>query len=296
MTGLTGAGLRAETISLNPVADTTLIELAPTNNLGGAPIVNAGTTQNLTRNRGLFRFELKGQVPPGSLIARADFILEVTGDPKDGFNPSAFGLHRLFKPWGEGDKSSPDPVHPGQGALATAGEATWNDRFALTTNAWAAPGGAATNDYAPDPSAEVEVYGIGDSPYTFSSTPDLVADVQAWLDDPASNFGWMLICQAESFNFTARRFASREDPARAPLLIIEYFPPTIDLPGITNGQFAFSFAARSNQAYTVEFLACLSSSDTWSTLTNLPPQPEATHFLFSDPVTNGQRYYRLRLP
>jgi hypothetical protein len=47
---------RAEVVVLTPVADTTLVEAAPTNNLGGMPFVNAGTTQTFTRNRGLFRF------------------------------------------------------------------------------------------------------------------------------------------------------------------------------------------------------------------------------------------------
>src|SRR6476660_1094129 len=120
--------MRADTAVLTASADTTLIETAPDNNLGGAPIVNSGTTQNFTRNRGLFRFDFTGQIPPGSHITRVDFIVEVTGQPKDDFTPSSFGLHRVLRAWGEGDKVSPDPSHPGQGAPATAGEATWLDR------------------------------------------------------------------------------------------------------------------------------------------------------------------------
>src|SRR5438094_242084 len=148
MLGLQDAALLAESIVLTPVADTTLIETAPDNNLGGALIVNAGTTQNYTRNRGLFRFEVAGLIPRGSRITKVDFVLEVTGEPKDGFSPSSFGLHRVLKPWGEGDKRSPEPAHPGQGAPATTNEATWNFRFAFTPNSWTIPGGAATNDYS----------------------------------------------------------------------------------------------------------------------------------------------------
>jgi len=291
------AGLgRAEFVILTSVADTTLIETEPGNNLGGAAIVDSGTTQNFTRNRGLFRFDFTGQIPPGSRITKADFVVEVTGQPKEGQNASSFGLHRVLKPWGEGDKTSPDPIHPGLGAAATAGEATWTHRFAFTTNLWAVPGGAATNDYVPEPSAESFVYGLGDSPYTFVSTPRLVADVQAWVDDPATNFGWMLICQSEEVNFTARRFASREDAGREPDLVIEYVPPRIDLPAVSNGQFAFAFAAQSNQSYTVEFLPSLSQSNNWSTLTNFAAQPASTNFILSDSITAGQRFYRLRLP
>jgi hypothetical protein len=43
--------LRAETIALNPVADTTLIEIASEANLGGAGFFNAGTAGNGFRNR-----------------------------------------------------------------------------------------------------------------------------------------------------------------------------------------------------------------------------------------------------
>jgi len=291
--------MRAQSIILTSVADTTLIESAPDNNLGGASMVNAGTTQTSlppNRNRGLFRFDLTGQLPRGSRIARVDFVVEVTGQPKDGFASSSFGLHRVLKPWGEGAKMSPEPTHPGLGAPATAGEATWNCRFALSTNNWTIPGGAATNDFAAEVSAETVIYGIGDSPYTFFSTPALVADAQTWLDDPATNFGWMLICQAEQANFTARRFASREDTGRAPYLVIEYAPPTIDLVSVTNRQLSFSFGARANLEYGVEFRAGLSPSDDWSLLTNYPAQPNATNRIFSEPITDGQRFYRLHLP
>ena len=288
--------VRSESVTLTSLADTTLIETEPGNNLGGAIIVNSGTTQNFTRNRGLFRFDFMGQIPPGSRITRADFVVEVTGQPKEEQNASSFGLHRVLKPWGEGDKTSPDPIHPGLGAPATAGEATWTHRFAFTTNIWAVPGGAATNDYVPELSSETFVYGLGDSPYTFVSTPRLVTDVQAWVDDPARNFGWMLISQSEELNFTARRFASREDTGREPYLVIEYAPPKIDSPTIANGRFTFSFAVQSNQNYIVEFLPSLLPSNNWSTVTNFVAQPASTNLIVSGPISGGQRFYRLRLP
>jgi hypothetical protein len=287
----------AELISLTPTADTTLIETEPGNNLGGAAIVNSGTTQNFTRNRGLFRFDFTGQIPAGSQITRSDFVVEVTGQPKEEQRASSFGLHRVLKPWGEGDKNSPDPIHPGLGAPATAGDATWNHRFAFTTNTWTIPGGAASNDYSPELSAETFVYGLGDSPYTFLSTPRMVADLQAWVDDPATNFGWMLISQSEETNFTARRFASREDPGREPYLVIEYEPPPrIDFITVTNGMVNLAFTARVSQAYAVEFRPSLLASDNWSTLTNFPAQPFSTNLTATDPITDGRRFYRLRLP
>jgi hypothetical protein len=295
--GLYICHIRAESVSLTSAADTTLIETEPGNNLGGAVIVNSGTTQNFTRNRGLFRFDFTGRIPPGSRITKADFVVEVTGQPKEEQRSSSFGLHRVLKPWGEGDKTSPDPIHPGLGAPATAGDATWNYRFAFTTNTWTIPGGAASNDYLPELSAEAFVYGLGDSPYTFVSTPRLVADVQAWVDDPATNFGWMLICQSEETNFTARRFASREDAGREPFLVIEYTPPPrIDFITVTNEKVNLAFTALASQAYAVEFRPSFFASDHWSTLTNFPAQLFATNLTVTDPITEGRRFYRLRLP
>src|SRR2546429_4585025 len=111
MLGLTGSvalglqlpTLQADSAVLPSVADTTLIENAPDYNLGGALIVNAGTTQTFTRNRGLFRFDFAGRIPRGCRVAKVDFVLEVTGQPKEEQMSSSFGLHRVLQPWGEGN-------------------------------------------------------------------------------------------------------------------------------------------------------------------------------------------------
>ena len=62
--------------------------------------------------------------------------------------------------------------------------------------------------------------------YTFSSTPQLVADVQDFIDNPANNFGWIIIGD-ENFSGTAKRFDSREisDPTLRPMLTVEFSPP-----------------------------------------------------------------------
>lgn len=50
----------------------------------------------------------------------------------------------------------------------------------------------------------------------------MVADVQGWLDNPASNFGW-LVKGNEARPTTAKRFNSRQnkDPASSSLLIMD---------------------------------------------------------------------------
>lgn len=48
----------------------------------------------------------------------------------------------------------------------------------------------------------------------------MIADVQAWLDNPASNFGWLVLGD-ETGIATAKRFDTRES-ASPPVLTIAY--------------------------------------------------------------------------
>ncbi|MCI0744154.1 MAG: PEP-CTERM sorting domain-containing protein, partial [Verrucomicrobia subdivision 3 bacterium] len=110
----------------------------------------------------------------------------------------------------------------GMGGPAAPGDATWLHRFAFS-DFWAAPGGAPGIDFNPTYSSAALIFGL-DS-YQFEGTLDMINDVQSWLDNPGTNFGWMLMTSSEELPFTGRRFASREDPNGAgPLLFVEYEP------------------------------------------------------------------------
>jgi hypothetical protein len=208
-------------VSLTPSHDATLIEVKPDNNNGGQGWVNAGTTQNDTRNRGLFQWDLTGVIPADAIILSACVTFEVIKDPGCGIANSSFSLYRMLQSWGEGNKVALDNGG-GQGAPATAGEVTWNNRF-FGGAKWAAPGGLAGVDFALSPSASQNIYDVGRSPYNFPSGSELVADVQFWVSHPESNFGWMLMTDDEETPFTARQFASREDPlGRGPILTVDF--------------------------------------------------------------------------
>jgi hypothetical protein len=210
---------KAESAVLTPSADASLIEVSPNNSAGGSGFFLSGTTQNRTMNRALLQFDIASAIPAGSQITSVGLQLEVTRQPSDGFEASLFGLHRMLRSWGEGGTVVTE--NPGGlGAPAGPGDATWAHRFAFDTP-WAMPGGAAGTDFAPTFSSSTIIYGV--DVYNFEGTLDMIADVQAWLDNPGTNFGWMLKSQSEELPFTARRFASREDPNGAgPLLFIEY--------------------------------------------------------------------------
>lgn len=209
--------LWAETISLNPTADTTLHENSPDNNLGGNVNFISGAGNNGARNRALVQFDIAGTIPAGSIIDSVS--LELTLVAAAAGPGSTFTLHRVLQSWGEGGKSG------NQGEAATEGEATWNARF-FSETLWSTPGAAAPDDFSSSASAALLMSGVGQ--YEFQSTAGLVADVQAWLDDPGANFGWILISDAEGTAQTTRRFASREDALGVPVLHVAY---TIPEPG-----------------------------------------------------------------
>src|SRR5690349_8288537 len=78
--------------NLVPIADTMLSQNYPSNNFGGLGFANSGTTQNLTRNRALFKFDVAGAIPAGAKIQNASLVLAITRTPADGFTFSDFGL------------------------------------------------------------------------------------------------------------------------------------------------------------------------------------------------------------
>ena len=290
--GLGFCALRAGAVSLRliPSADTSLIEIAPTNNNGGQAWLLSGKIQNdVYRDRALMKFDLSA-LPTNAIVLSAAVTLEVTRQPGDGLANAPFGLYRMLRPWGEGDKVA--TTVPGQGMPATAGEATWFCSF-YPTNEWTAPGGASGVDYADIESAFQFIYGTGQSPYRLESTPELVADVQSWVNNAQSNFGWMLLCDDEATPFTARRFGSREDSAAPPILEIEYLvPPYIASASRPGDQFHLSFTTWPGQSYRVEFRDSLSAG-AWQTLTNLGLASSTAPVLITDPVIGPQRFYRV---
>jgi hypothetical protein len=289
---LWGWGLPALAVlqtNLPSVADTTLSETYPSNNLGGLAQVNSGVTQNGGRNRGLYRFDIAGSIPAGAKILSADLVLEVELVPSGGVPFADFDLHRVLQPWGEGSGTSAR----GYGAPALTNEADWFDRFAYTTNAWSAPGGAPTNDYTAASSATQTIYGPDNSPYTFGPNAQLAADVQLWLDQPQTNFGWMLICADEVTFWSARRFGSRENTSLPPRLELQYLvPPRIDQAQQVGNQFNLSFLALPGQNYMVLFSASLPAT-AWQPLANVEPPDVVTRVLVIDPMTTTQRFYRV---
>ena len=208
-----------ESVELVAVKDNTLYEdAAGARSNGSGEYLFVGATNTPSLRRALVAFDVSGTVPAGATVTavRLTFVLSKASS----FDPHQVSLHRALADWGEGDSDA--LVNEGNGASAAPGDATWLDRF-FDTETWQNEGG----DFAAEPSARLVVAGFdrraGFGPYTWSSTDALVADVQAWLDDPASNFGWAVI-GVEEGQRTSKRFNSRENKnlELRPVLTVEY--------------------------------------------------------------------------
>jgi len=206
--------VRADSISLGSSADATLIE-EPTAEyaLGGAYNVYAGRIGDnggATIRRGLMRFNFSA-IPAGSTITSVTLRLYMSQTQS---GSQSIGLHRCSLPWVEGTAFA----FGGAGTSAGIGDSTWNYQVYPTTP-WPTPGGV----FSSTPSATKSVSSVGF--YTWSSTAALVADVQGWINNPASNQGWV-IKGNEALPTTVKRFESREAAANQPLLVVNYLPPS----------------------------------------------------------------------
>lgn len=203
----------ADSISLGSAADATLIQ-EPTGEyaLGAAYNVYAGRIGDnggATIRRGLMRFNFNA-IPAGSTITSVTLRLYMSQTQSGSQN---VGLHRCSLPWTEGTAFA----FGGAGTNAGIGDSTWNYQV-YPTIPWPTPGGA----FAATASATKAVSAVGF--YSWSSTTALVADVQSWVNNPASNYGWVLKGN-EAASTTVKRFESREAAANQPLLVVNYVPP-----------------------------------------------------------------------
>ncbi len=163
--------------------------------------------------RGLIAFDIASNIPPGSIINGVTLTLYMSRSK--GNTTHTVGLHTALLDWGE--STSHASGEEGAGGSAATGDATWVHTF-YDTQLWATAGG----DFVPTPSAATSVGNNGN--YSWSSS-GLIADLQMWVDDPSSNFGWVLVGN-EAANTTAKRFNSRTstDLNRRPKLTIDYIP------------------------------------------------------------------------
>lgn len=197
---------------VTPTKDNTLYEstTGDTSNGAGDYFFVGTTARSASIRRGLLFFDLSGKVPVSATIVSATLQLHMS---KTSGGQSDVALRRVVKEWGQGTSNANSDE--GRGATAATGDATWLHTL-FNTTLWQTAGG----DFLPTTTATIPVVDVNF--YRWSS-PGLVADVQRWLTNPSSNFGWVLVGN-EAESGTAKRFDSRENPVAAnrPQLIIIY--------------------------------------------------------------------------
>lgn len=181
---------------------------------GAGPAFFVGRVGNFggfTLRRGVIAFDLSS-IPAGATVTGASLQLYMQQTVS---GTQTVQLRRLLADWGEGTSFSLG----GQGAPAGDDDATWFHTF-FPDAQWTTPGG----DFVSTATASAPVGGVGF--YTWSSAA-MADDIQSWVDDPAGNFGWIVIGN-EANTQTAKKFDSRQGtvPERQPALTITYLPPS----------------------------------------------------------------------
>jgi hypothetical protein len=176
----------------------------------------AGVTRRGAIRRALIAFDIGGAIPAGATVQ--DVSLHMMLSQTTALDEPVT-LYRVETAWNEGTADA--DFNEGKGGPAGAGDPTW-----LGTGIGDAQWTAAGGDFA---SAESSTTSVGNKglPYDWTS-PGMIADAQAWLDDPASNNGWVLLGNEDGTR-TAKRFDSNDNfsgfpEITPPVLTITYLP------------------------------------------------------------------------
>lgn len=207
----------SQTLIFNPVADNTIFSENTGNSNGAGAnffVGEVGGSGGFGKRRALIKFNVSA-IPAGSVVTGVSLQVFCTNVPP-GSAANTVELHNCQAAWGEGTSSG-----LGSGAAATLNDATWNCSFANggggCSSSWSIAGGTF------DPAISSSVTVIASGNYTFPGSAKMIADVQSWINAPATNAGWLLKGN-ETTPLTARGFYSREGNATASVLTVTFNP------------------------------------------------------------------------
>jgi len=294
--------LAQTTVVLPAAKDNTLYESptgAASNGQGGFTFVGRLANRGGGElRRTLTQYDIAGTVPAGATITRAELTLTMD---RTRTGATDISMHRVTSDWGEG--TSDAPGREGQGTASTTDDATWIHAF-FGGAMWGAPGG----DFTAAGSSTASVAGNGD--YTWLN---LVADAQDMLDNPGTNYGWILIGDEANLQ-TAKRFESRNvgniakpidrlnDIQRAvPGLLIEYNALPVELDrwtaGVDNGTVNLAWTTLSesdNSGFEVQTLINNSFEAIGFVSGNGDSRVQNDYLFSHRPVGPGKHFYRLK--
>jgi hypothetical protein len=180
--------------------DTTLSSWEPTRNLGNEPVVRLRYDRSAgTAMTPLIRFDL-ALLPGEAVVVQATLKLYAAAPPRYDLRGEA---HALLRPWSEPS-------------------ATWEQATAAAP--WAVAGAMGSGvDYRQDAS-DNQAIDVASRGYDF----DVTGLVRRWVQDPARNYGLLLLAQAGQGNAnTEVGFASRDHETLTlrPQLSVSYYMP-----------------------------------------------------------------------
>lgn len=216
--------LSAVVVQLSAMQDNTIyhVHTADQANGQGEFIVTGGASGAASARRGLISFDVaSANIPSGATIL--DVVLTMNLGISSG-GATRVSLQKALRNWGEGfSRGSGNEI--AAGGQAGAVDPTW--LFARYHGIpWKTPGG----DFA-GVSASITVSTKGTYEWSGSG---LIADVQSWLDNPMTNFGWFVNSAEAAGNIKAFLSRSSQNAALRPSLEITYENPVI--PAIVEGR------------------------------------------------------------
>jgi hypothetical protein len=200
-----------DTVILAPIRDNTLYEDGAGSLSNGAGIYFfAGKTAAPSLRRAVILFDFSS-IPSNATITSVSLALYLS---KTHGGSATTTLSKASQAWGEGISNAGEPG--GAGIQAEANDATWFHTF-YNTQFWVNHGG----DFSSTTSASTTV-GAVNATYTWSGS-GMVADVQGWVSNPATNFGWFI--RGTETTGKAQRYNSRENISNPPRLTVMYTAP-----------------------------------------------------------------------
>ncbi len=194
----------ATSATYTTTADSYIYENEPTANYGGATALQVAsykTGANLRNKHTLVKFDLSS-IPAGATIESATLQLYMTAPPDS--TDRTYDAHRVTADWTEGTGTAASPG---------TSDVTWDNR--TTGTAWTTAGG----DFNLTPTASTAT---GTTPNVWLSW-DITADVAAWYEATASNYGILVKDATEdSKTIYEASFASRESGSNVPELVVTY--------------------------------------------------------------------------
>jgi hypothetical protein len=228
------------TVTIEPSKDASIFANNVNNASGAGNGLFVGTNAQSSPRRSLVAFDVAGSVPAGATIQSVQLKLTLGsvagggGGAGGGPATATISLHQLLANWGEGVAQLSSPATDsqggqGQGTAAGIGDVTWSSNF-NGSSLWSTPGGT----FKPAASASAAVGTTLNAQTAWTSTAALVSDVQSWLNNPSTNFGWLLQNADEAGASTFRAFYSRNVATAAfhPRLEITYATATPEPSGL----------------------------------------------------------------